>query len=272
MNGTKKERGPLLLSVIFVSVGIILLLLVWIATLLGSSLLNSEAPTAVGDVVLVSALVMPILIYAIFSDRLKELRGPGGLGATFNTEVAEPVSERLNSVRVSVDDENRQILSSGETHTLKDESHLSDHQTQPIFMKVTLGKGDYTLEALRDHVENHYLFRSFELVVFLTSDERFIAFMPAWAAKQVLNDPERGQEFVDLINGGRPELLSWPGVVSKGISTGHTNAEALREMVDHNSRVLVVTDEKNRVVGIAEREQVIGKMMLALTDSGLQRG
>jgi CBS-domain-containing membrane protein len=44
----------------------------------------------------------------------------------------------------------------------------------------------------------------------------------------------------------------------------------MREMVDHNCSVLVVTDEKNRVAGIAEREQVIGKMVLALADSGLQ--
>jgi hypothetical protein len=139
-------------------------------------------------------------------------------------------------------------------------------------MNVTFGKGDYTLQVLRDHVEKNYLFRSFELVVFLTRDGTFLAFMPAWAAKQALNDPERSHRFVDLINRGDTELLSWPGVVSKGIPIKATNAEALREMVEHNARVLVVTDEKNRVKGIAEREQVIGRMMLALTDRGSLQG
>lgn len=273
MNGAEKERGPMRTLVWLVSVGIILLLIIWVATLWVSGILGSDPASAVGDVVLLSVLVMPILIYAIISGSLKELRGPGGLGASFNSEVTEPVSKRLNSVRVSIDDENRHILSSGETQPLQHETQLSDHQTQPIFMNVTFGKGDYTLGTLRDHVESHYLFRSFELVVFLTRDERFLAFMPAWAAKQTLNDPEKSQEFVDLINGGSTDLLlSWPGVVSKGISTGATNAEALREMVKYNVSFLVVTDEKNRVAGIAEREQVIGRMMLALTDSGLQRG
>lgn len=272
MNGTKKERGPLLLSVLFVGVGIILLLLLWAATLLLSWLFSSDPAKTVGDVVLVSVLVMPILIYAIISGSLKELRGPGGLGATFNSVATESVSDRLAHVRVSIDGEDRQILSSGETQTLQDETQLGLHDTQPIFMKVTFGKGDYTLKALRDHVESYYRLRSFELVVFLTEDERFLAFMPAWAAKQTLNDPKRKQEFVDLINGGRPELLSYPGVVGKAISTEATNAEALREMVKHNTRFLIVTDEKNQVAGIAEREQVIGRMVLALADSGLQRG
>jgi predicted transcriptional regulator len=53
--------------------------------------------------------------------------------------------------------------------------------------------------------------------------------------------------------------------VSKAISTKSTNAEALREMIERNSRFLVITDENNRLKGIVEREQVIGKMVLALT-------
>jgi len=272
ISGTKKERGPLMLSVLFVGVGIILLLLLWVATLVVSWFFSSDPAKSVGDVVLVSVLVMPILIYAIISGSLKELRGPGELGATFNSVVTESVSDTLDHVQVSVDEENRQILSSGETQILQDETQLGLHETQPIYMRVTFGKGDYTLEELRDHVESYYRFRSFELVVFLTRDDRFLASMPAWAAKQLLNDPARNQEFVDLINGGSAELLSCPGVVGKAISTGATNAEALREMVEHNSRFMVVTDEKNQVAGIAEREQVIGRMMLALTDSGLQRG
>jgi hypothetical protein len=273
MNGVERERGAMRTLLGLVSLGIILLLLLWVATLWVSGLLGNEPAEGVGDIVLLSLLVMPILIYAIISGSLKELRGPGGVGASFNSEVAEPVSKKLSSVRVSIDDESKHIVSSGETQPLQQVTQLSDHQTQPIFMDVTFGKGDYTLEALRDQVESHYLFRSFELVVFLTRDGYFLAFMPAWAAKQTLNDPAKGQEFVDLINRGNTELLlSWPGVVSKSISTEATNAEALREMVKYNSRVLVVTDGKSRVAGIAEREQVIGRMMLALTDSSLQRG
>jgi hypothetical protein len=271
INGTKKERGPLLLSVLFVSLGIILLLLLWIVTLWFTRQLGSDPANTVGDVVLVSVLVMPILIYAIVSGSLKELRGLGGWGATFGSAITEPVSDRLAHVRVAIDDEDRLVDSSGETHPLRDETELGHEEHRPIFMKVTHGKRDYTLKALRDSVESYYRFRSFELVVFLTSDEQFVAYMPAWAAKQILNDPERNEVFVDAINGGRAELLSYPGVVGKAISTGATSVEALREMVDHNSHFLVVTDEKNQVAGVVEREQVIGRMILALIDSGLQR-
>jgi hypothetical protein len=110
-------------------------------------------------------------------------------------------------------------------------------------------------------------YRSFEVVVFLTDDEQFVAFMPAWAAKHILNDPKRNQAFVDAINKGQTnKLYSCPGIVCKGISTTATNAEALREMVKQNSRFMVITDENNRLQGIAEREQVIGRMLLTLTN------
>jgi hypothetical protein len=272
MNGTERGQVSYVLLGVLVGAGIILLLLLWIATLVVSWYLGSDPVNAVGDVVLLSVLVMPILIYAIISDKLKVIRGPGGFGAEFNRKSAEPISKKLNSVRVSVDDGTRQILSSGKTQTLGHGDWLSNHETQPIFMNVTFGNKDYTPSSLRDEVESHFVFRSFEIVVFLTSDGYFLGSMPAWAAKQALNDPKKSQKFVDLIKSESTELLSWPGVIRKGIPAGATNAEALREMVEHNSRVIVVTDEKNHVRGIAEREQVIGRMMLALTDSSLQRG
>jgi len=124
-----------------VSLGIILLLLLWVATLWVSGLLGNEPAEGVGDVVLLFVLGMPILIYAIISGSLKKLKGPGGVGASFNSEVAEPVSKKLSSIRVSIDDENKHIVSSGETQPLQQVTKLSDHQTQPIFMDVTFGKG-----------------------------------------------------------------------------------------------------------------------------------
>src|SRR5215216_2979494 len=139
-NGTKKERGPsLLLFLLFVTLGIILLLFLWIATIWFTWKLGSDAPNSVGDIVLVSVLVMPILIYAIVSGSLKELRGPGGWQATFNSAITEPVSNRLAHVRVTIDEdeENRLVHSSGETQPLQDETELGREEYRPIFMKVT---------------------------------------------------------------------------------------------------------------------------------------
>jgi predicted transcriptional regulator len=68
-----------------------------------------------------------------------------------------------------------------------------------------------------------------------------------------------------VLTQGRQELFSYPGVVRKTISTASTNAEALREMMVKNLEALVVTDEDNRLKGIAEREQILTKMVLDMT-------
>lgn len=88
---------------------------------------------------------------------------------------------------------------------------------------------------------------TFKLTVFLDADYRFLEYTTPWAAENV----QRGQKFAEVNNQGRAELFSHPGVVRKTVSTRSTNAEALREMIEKK--------------GSAEREQVLSRMMLALT-------
>jgi CBS domain-containing protein len=262
---TKKALASWGLSLLLLALGI---LVIWVVRYWVNE--GRDPPTEpVGDTVLVFLLVMPILIYAIISGILKEFRGPGGWGASFNsiatTSVSDTSSDTLAHSQVSVDDDTVQILPPGGTETHQVETPELD-ETRPIVITVTFGKGGYTVADLHDYVEKYYRYRSFELVVFLTSGKQFVAFMPAWAAKQILNDPKRKSAFVEAINeGDSDKLYTCPGVVSKAISTKSTNAEALREMIERNSRFLVITDEKDRLKGIVEREQVIGKMVLALT-------
>jgi hypothetical protein len=268
---TKKALASWGLALLLLALGI---LVIWVVRYWVNE--GRNPPTEpVGDTVLVFLLVMPILIYAIISGILKEFKGPGGWGASFNsiatTSVSDTSSDTLAHSQVSVDDDTVQILPPGGTETHQVKTHQVEtpelDETRPIVITVTFGKGgSYTVADLHDYVEKYYRYRSFELVVFLTSGKQFVAFMPAWAAKQILNDPKRKSAFVEAINeGDSDKLYTCPGVVSKAISTKSTNAEALREMIERNSRFLVITDENNRLKGIAEREQVIGKMVLALT-------
>jgi len=57
-------------------------------------------------------------------------------------------------------------------------------------------------------------------------------------------------------------------VVREKLSPNTTNGEALRKMVTSNLSVIVVVDENNRLKGVVEREQVLTRMMLALTPNG----
>jgi CBS domain-containing protein len=132
-------------------------------------------------------------------------------------------------------------------------------------MTVTFGGGHYTPEAMSKYVQALSSSRNFKFVVFLDHDERFLAYIPSWAFRNILNTPSMGQEFVRVINEGiLQKLLSYPGIVQTTITTSTTNAEALRQMAEKNIGALVVTDKNNRLKGVTEREQVLSKLMLAL--------
>jgi CBS domain-containing protein len=255
MKRTNKGQRPLLMSLLLLSLGIILLWAVryWI----------NDPATAMGDAVFVSVLIMPILFYAIISGNLTELRGPGGVGAIFNTVATAPVSGTIALDPVSVE-EDSQILTEGGVEALEERVRKLD-ENRPSAMTVTFGGRKYTPEALLGYVEALWRSRSFKLVVFLDRDGRFVAYMPAWAVKNMLSAPATSREFVRFLNEGNHELLAYPGLVRKTISIRSTNADALREMNAKNIEALVVTDEDNRLKGIAEREQVLTKMMLDLT-------
>ena len=212
---------------------------------------------------LVSLLVMPILIYAIISGSLTELKGPGGVGATFNAVATAPVSKTTAHDRVSVEEDSL-ILAKGGVEELERQIRNLDENRASV-MPVTFGGAQYTAEALLEYVEAFWRSRNFKFVVILDRDGRFLAYMPAWAAKNLLSSPGRSEEFVKVLNEGRQELFSYPGIVRKTISTSSTNAEALREMMAKDLEALVVTDEDSRLKGIAEREQILTKMVLDMT-------
>jgi CBS domain-containing protein len=108
-------------------------------------------------------------------------------------------------------------------------------------------------------------FRNFKLVVFLDSQERFVAYMPSWAFKNLNTLPELGDEFLGIINNGRiNDLYNYMEVEKETIFTKSTNIEALQLMTKVNLEALVVIDEDRKLKGVIEREQVISKLILTL--------
>lgn len=253
-----KTVGHVVLSLMFLLVGIGL---AWAA----KYWVTEDPTTSVGDVVLISILVMPILLYSIISGGLKELKGPGGLELAFNSVAYSPVRKDAEHDPVSID-EDSQLLNTGSLDTLKTITK-NFNESRPIYLSLTLGKGDYEPDALQKYVNWLYQYRTFELVVFLNDNGQFVAHMPAWAVKNLLDDRSKREDFVELIRNGREDLLDkCPGVVRASISVESTNAQTLEMMVEHNTNALVVVDKNRQLRGIADRGQVLGKMMLALAN------
>jgi hypothetical protein len=251
----RSELWALGVSGLFLVLG---LLVVWLV----KGIANVEP---VGDAVFVSLLLMPALVYMIVSGRMKELRGPGGLGAKFIETAAQSVSETASFGTVSIED--MMVVAKGGLSLLDENRRkLENVAGRTIAMTMVLGSQRYELGAVREHIKVFAQFPNFRFVVFLDENDRVKAYMRPEAVRDLLDLKGWGDEFLEAVNEGRfQELGRYPGFIQRPISSEWTNAEALQEMMREDLDALVVVDGDGRLKGVAEREKVLGRMMLALT-------
>jgi CBS domain len=261
----KGELGPWIVPLLVLAFGVFVL---WAIT----KLVN-EPETKVGDVVLALLLVSPILIYAIVTGKLTELKGPGGVEAKFFAQAAMPVATTASHDSVSIDELLTVTADAGQHQLGKRVQRFTE--IQPIVMTVTIGAASFKegdeeehIEGLRAYVAQLSRSRNFALVAFLDTHGNFVAYMPSWVVKNRLDDPEKAKElFKVLKEANQHKLFAYPGILRDKVSPHVTNGDALRKMVESNLDLIVVVDENNRLKGVLEREQVLSKMVLALTPS-----
>lgn len=259
----KGELGPWIVPLLVLGFGVFIL---WVIT----KLIN-EPETKVGDVVLVLLLVTPILIYAIVSGKLTELKGPGGVEAKFSAQAAMPVATTASHDSVSIDELLTVPAGTGQQQLGKRVQRFTE--IQPIVMTVTIGAPSFGegeeeehIRGLRAYVAQLSRSRNFALVAFLDVRGDFVAYMPSWVVKNRLDNKEKAEElFTVLKQADQQKLFEYPGILRDKVSPNATNGEALRKMVESNLNIIVVVDENNRLRGVLEREQVLSKMVLTLT-------
>jgi CBS domain-containing protein len=61
-------------------------------------------------------------------------------------------------------------------------------------------------------------------------------------------------------------VFRFPGMLQKVVPTDATNAEALAAMVEHNLDAIAVVSENRRLRGVAERDRLVSKLVVALAD------
>jgi len=105
-------------------------------------------------------------------------------------------------------------------------------------------------------------------LIVLDEREPVLAYMTYRSALDVLEREERGDLFIQLVNGGDPDVFDYGGgfsaVKTETLPHNATNAEALAAMEETGLDALVVVDRKGRFVGIVERDRLLTRMMLAL--------
>ena len=249
-----REGITLVVSIIFLVLGLFAL---WIM----KTWLNMQQ-----DVVLVSILLIPILVYMIFSGRLQEIRGPGGLSATFIDMAHTPLLDKDESNAERVEVGQVGIVEKGGISDLQQMLQKVGNSTY-IVLTVTIGKVDhYEESAFLNYLKALSQFRNFIFLVILDQDDEVFAYLAGWRAMQILEmEMQIGDSgFVHAIKqGSKQELLRY-GLVRTTARTTDSNINALSRMTELKMNAIIVTDENHKLKGVVEREQVLSKLTLAL--------
>ena len=246
----QKEIKDILASILFLALGF---LVIWF---------TAKYFNTAGDVVIMSLLFLPVLVYLIFSGRLSQLKA-GGFEAKFLDITAQSVEIASEIITPSEDD--MVILAKAGVKELQSSIQYID-ESRPIILTLNLGTGGYYDEhTLLHYIEVLSQYRTFKFVVFMDKDNRFVAYIPSWAMLQILKIESLGYEFVRTLDDGNfQELRRYPGIVTKTISTKSTNMDALKEMTVQNLDALIVIDKERKIKGVVEKDQLLSKILLGM--------
>lgn len=249
-----RESLTLVVSIVFLSVGIVAL---WIM----KTWLDMQQ-----DVVLVAILLIPILAYMMFSGRLQEIHGPGGLSATFIDMAHTPLLDKEESnatERIEVGQVG--IVEKGGISDLQQMLPKVSNSSY-IVLTVTLGKVDHYEETtLLNYLKALSQYRNFIFLVILDQCDEVFAYLAGWRAMQII-EMEMQMEGPGLVHaikqGSKQDLLRYE-LIRITARTKDTNLNVLKLMTELKMSALIVADENHKLKGVVEREQVLSKLALA---------
>lgn len=135
-------------------------------------------------------------------------------------------------------------------------------------MTLTLGDPSYDANAVRTVVKGTSQYPEFKFVVFLDEEKRVVCYAPV---RRFQAECERDQVKSEALIGAiRSRIVnvvqSFPGMLSATDTIVRTtsNAEALEKMEKLGLDAILVVDDNKQPIGVAERQHIINRMVLAL--------
>jgi hypothetical protein len=251
-----KSINAILGSILFLVLGFLIL---WIA----KTKFNIQQ-----DAILVSLILIPVLLYLILSGKLQEFSA-GGVSAKFNDAAQKQIIKDENVEPLQI-----KTLMKGDMRFLEGYlAHLSSHTTEYTALAVILGHDyshNYTNVGLLEYLEKMSRYPNFKFLIVFDQAEAVFAYVPVSRAIQILK-AETAEEngrgpFTTAINEGRKTtLLHNYELIKPTVLSTDTNLKALEKMTEKKMDALIVTDKNRMLKGLVEREQLLSKLILAMT-------
>jgi CBS domain-containing protein len=226
----------------------------------------------------IAVLILVILVYGALSGRLSEFSGPGGWGAKFRDFADSEVQINPGTLELT----NSEMENIPKTGLAEVEHKLrSITPGKPVVMSLTLGKiGYYDLHALHSALMALMRLPNFRFVLFVAMDGKLVCYTPAASLLGLLNADQNGviglagsaHELITAVNAGDiNRLRSYLGMLTTTITTRTSNEQALHTMESMGMDAIVVVDDQDIPIGVAERWAIIGRMLLALAKGAVRK-
>lgn len=226
---------------------------------------------SVSDLIFITILLAPILIFLILIGKFKEIQGPGGI-AIKAAEVANEPIKALTIANDKIATIDPQKVEKGRLSDLsKEVAKLTDEK--PIIMTMVLGNEDYQMSSVNIFIKELLVFPSFKFVVFLDSNGKFVAFTTPSTIYNITSisglrgDEERniGSKFIDAIRFARVlELFNHPRVIKESLSMDSTNSDAMKLMAKYHLDAFIVINNENKLEGVIERSKIVNETINVL--------
>jgi len=95
---------------------------------------------------------------------------------------------------------------------------------------------------------------------------RLVTYTPHWTLSEILGNEDQRRNFIRILNEEKiEELASLPGIIDQTLPENASNIGALRRMADNRVEALVVVDGSHKPIGMVERDQLVPKLLVSLS-------
>lgn len=190
--------------------------------------------------------LIPLVIWLIVSGKLKEIKGPGGIGLSMRYEVQKPITPELTDSPLKID---RAIV---RAKGGVDELQSRIIQDRPTTLSFVISRKDYYGQwEIGEYIRELGIHPEFRFILFTDTKGKFKGCMKVSDYEKLLDTGE----VVEMIESGR--IMNDPRVIKNSMQKISTNKQALNEMDKLNTNWLPVVDDKNKFIGVVTQEEIV---------------
>jgi hypothetical protein len=219
---------------------------------------------------IIALLIVPLLIYGIVSGKILELSAPGGWSAKFQ-EVAK---QRVDTNAIPITQEMKELQPVEKESLAKLEQIIPKLQKgRPVALILFFGRQNYhQLEIVRVYFERlRQVDREMVVIVVDDKTRRFVCMIEGDTFFDLINTEQ--QKIIDAINNGQINYLrqinaqrQGAAIVFRALQKNKTNADAIREMKNLNTKTMVVLSDNNEPIAMIRRDDILAYLFDELID------